>query len=362
MSWFGPPPGASEPTAPRRPASYLPPGGLGSPGDVSAAGPFSGSATAYRHRYAVGVAHKPGLIALKPLSPGDILDGSTKLVRRGTGTVLGLSALTNAIAVLPAVALVVGVAGGTWLQRSGISRVINTASMVGLLLTGGTVLATIVLTGLLAPVAGEAILGRRISLAEAWSAARSVLPRVLATSLAVAGVAVGPWVALVLGLVLVANAPVPVVLVVGFLLGVAALVATAWLLPRMVFAGPAVALEGVGVRAGLARASELSRRRYWPILGVSLLAVAVSALVFLFFELVGVVIGGIAIDLLDLTRVQTASAMSFVTPLSTLVSATLVSPFLAGTVILQYVDARMRKEGLDLVLLRRTSTRAGAGS
>ena len=74
------------------------------------------------------------------------------------------------------------------------------------------------------------------------------------------------------------------------------------------------------------------------------------------------VIGGIAIDLLDLTRVQTASAMSFVTPLSTLVSATLVSPFLAGTVILQYVDARMRKEGLDLVLLRRTSTRAGAGS
>ena len=362
MSWFGPPPGASEPTAPRRPASYLPPGGLGSPGNVGSAGEAPGSATAYRHRYAVGAAHKPGLIALKPLSPGDILDGSTRLVRRGAGTVLGMSALTNAVAVLPAVALVVGVLAGTWLQRSGISRVINTGSMVGLLLTGGTVLATIVLTGLLAPVAGEAILGRRVNLAEAWSGVRSVLPRVLATSVAVAGVAVGPWVALVLGLVLVANAPVPVVLVVGLLLGAAALVASVALLPRVVFAGPAVALEGVGVRAGLARATELSRGRYWPILGVSLLAVAVSALVFLLLELVGLVVGGIAIDLLDLTRVQTASAMSFVTPLSTLVAASLVSPFLAGTVILQYVDARMRKEGLDLVLLRRTSARAGAGS
>jgi len=318
--------------------------------------------TAYRHRYAVGAAHKPGLIALKPQSPGDILDGATKLVRRGAGTVVGLSALLNALAVVPTVLLVLGFETGSWYYRSGLSRVIDARTMVGLVLSGGTVLATVALTGLLAPVAGEAILGRRISLAQAWAAARPILLRVLGATLAVTVVAVGPWLALVVGLALLARAPVPVVLIVGFLLTIAAVASTAAVLPRLVFVGPVVALERVGLREGLARAIELSRKRFWPILGVSLLALGVAALVFLFLELVGVIVGGIAIDLLDLTRAQTSTAAGFVVPFSTLVAATLVSPFLATCVILQYVDARMRKEGLDLVLLRGTSTRAGGGS
>ncbi len=310
----------------------------------------------------MGAAHKPGLIALKPQSPGDVLDGATKLVRRSAGTVLGMSALLNALAVVPTVALVLGFQTGSWYQRSGLSRVIDARTMVGLLLTGGTVLATIALTGLLAPIAGEAILGRRIRLAQAWTAARASLPAVLGATVAVAVVAVGPWLALVVGMAMLASAPLPVVLFVGFLLTVAAVAATAAVLPRLVFVGPVVALERVGLRDGLARAIELSRRRYWPILGVSLLTLGVAALVFLFLELVGVIVGSVAIDLLDLTRAQTSTAAGFVVPFATLVAATLVSPFVAASVILQYVDARMRKEGLDLVLLRGTSTRAGAGS
>ncbi|MGV1008722.1 MAG: hypothetical protein ACOYBY_08950 [Dermatophilaceae bacterium] len=355
MSWFGPPPGSAEPTPRRRPASYLPPGGLATPGTFGSLQPHD---PAYRERYALGAAHRPGVIALKPLSAGDVLDGSTKLVRRRAGAVLGMSALTNAVAMLPAVLLVAAVLAGSWLQRSGVTRVVNTATLVGLLLSGGTVLATLALSGLLAPMAADAVLGGRMSLGQAWRAVRPALARVLAATLAVAVVAVGPWAILVLGLVMVAAAPAPVVLAVAVLGGLAALGVTAALVPRVIFAGPAVALEGVSLRAGLARAGELARGRYWSVFGVSLLALAVAALVFLFLDLAGLVVGGVAIDLLDLTRVQTNNAMTVVTPLSSIVSATLVSPFLAGAVILQYVDARMRKEGLDLVLLRTTSTRA----
>lgn len=359
MSGFGPPPGPVEPDVPRRPASYLPPGGLGDrPGGVDAA---SGG-TAYRLRYAVGVSHKPGIIALKPLSAGDVLDGSAKAVRRNPGTVLGLSASVNAMAVLPALALVVGVLAGTWLQRSGITRVVDTGSLVALLLAGGTLLATCTLSGLLAPVVGEAVLGRPVDLGQAWRASRPALAGILGSAVTVCAVIVAPWVILVGAVALVAAGPVPVVLAVGLALGFAAVAVDVALVPKVLLAGPIVALERVGVRAGLRRAVDLSRGRYWSIFGVSLLALALGGLMFLFLQLFGLVVGNVTIDLLDLTRAQAASAGQFASALSTLVAATLVTPFLASSVILQYVDARMRKEGLDLVLLRGVITRTGAGS
>lgn len=358
MSGFGPPPGPAPPQVPRRPASYLPPGGLaGAPGVGT---PADGGA--YRFRYAVGASHKPGIIALKPLSAGDVLDGSAKVVRRNPAAILGLAAVVNAVAVIPALVLVLGVLAGTWFQRSGVSRVVDTGSAVALLLAGGGLLATCALSGLLAPVVGEAVVGRRIDLGRAWRAARPALPAILVTSLATCAVVVGPWVVVVGGVALIAAGPVPLLLLVGFGLVAAAFAVNVAGLPRVALAGPVVALERLGIRAGLRRAVDLSRGRYWSILGVSTLSLALAGLMFLFLQLIGLVVGNLTVDLLDLPRAQSAGAGQFVTALSTLFAATVVTPFLAASVVLQYVDARMRKEGLDLVLLRGVMTRTGAGS
>ena len=119
--------------------------------------------------------------------------------------------------------------------------------------------------------------------------------------------------------------------------------------------------EGLGVRAAVRRAWRLSQGRYWSILFVTLLAGALGTLLFFVLQLPLALVGSLLVNLLNLPYQMRPGANQLVTTLSTLGSAVIVTPFLASTVILQYVDARMRKEGLDLVLLRRATSRTGAG-
>lgn len=317
--------------------------------------------TASAGRYAVTASHRPGIIPLKPLGVGDVVDASTKHVRRNPGPVLGLSALVNAAAIVPAVLLGIGVLTGAWYQRSGASTVVNAQGAAALLQVAGTAFATFALTGVLAPTVAEAVLGRRIDFAEARRAVRPRLLPVLGAAVVGCAVLTVPWAVLVGGVALASLGSVPLVIVVTLGLGAAAIGTVAWLLPKVLLAPAAAALERLGTRAAVRRAWGLSRGRYWSILGVTLLAGALSLLLFLVLQVPVSVLARLLVDLLGLPFSLRPGADQLATALATLTSAILVTPFLATTVILQYVDARMRKEGLDLVLLRSTTTRAGAG-
>ncbi len=349
MSGFGPAPGPATNDTPRRPPSYLPPGGLGSPSGRTAA-----------RRYAVTASHRPGIIPLKPLGVGDVFDAATKHTRRNPGTVLGLSALTNAAALVPAVLVGILVLSGTWFQRIGASAVLSPQTAGTLLLMAGTAYASFALTGLLALAVGEAVLGRRVEFTEARRAVGRRLLAIVAAALVPCAALTVPWVVLVFGLALASRGSDATVALVLLVLGAVVAVTVTWLVPKVILAPPALMLEGLGVRAAVRRAWLLSRGRYWSLLLVTLLAGALGALLFFVLQLPLAILGSLLVDLLNLPYPMRPGASQIVTALSTLGSAVIVTPFLATTVILQYVDARMRKEGLDLVLLRRATTRTGA--
>jgi len=355
VSEFGPPPGPPLSTDRGRRASYLPPGGL-------AGGTAAGAAGAVGlARYAVTRSARPGIVALRPLGLGDVVDGSVKLARRNPRTVLGVAALANAAAAVPAVLLESASAAGSWMRSSGVAAVVDARSWAMLLGLGGTAYAVLLLAGLLAPAAEEALLGHRPGLGALWAAVRPRVWALAATQLLVLAALVLPWLVLVGGLAAVSRSSVLAVLGTGALLTLAAIAADAVLLPRLLFVAPVQVLDGLAPRAALRRSWALSKGRAWSTGGTFVLATVVAAVVFWVLQLPQWLVYNLLVGLFEPSQTVRDLASSFDFTLASLVSAILVSAFLAGTTVLRYVDARMRAEGYDLVLLRTAASEAQVG-
>ncbi|HRW19679.1 MAG TPA: glycerophosphoryl diester phosphodiesterase membrane domain-containing protein [Dermatophilaceae bacterium] len=349
MSGFGPPPGATEAETRARPASYLPPGGL-----------TRGLEPAAYQRYALPTLAKPGIVPLRPLSLGELIDGATRHVRRNPGPVLGAAAIANAVAAIPLL-IAVGVAvAGPLFSALGVNRVFDSGLLTVSLSFGGSGLAVLLLGASLSESLGQAVLGRRLDLSAIWRSVRPRIWAILGVCAVLSLVAIGPSTLLVLAMALLSTAPVPVILILGMLLSVGAAVGTLWLLPRLLFALPAVVLEGLGVRAALRRGWQLSRTRYWTIIGVALLGLGIVLPVYWFLQLPIWGLLALLTDLLELSRPLRTSLSPFLFTLANLAAATLVTPFLAGLLLLLYLDARIRLEGFDLALIRAAAARGAS--
>ncbi len=307
---------------------------------------------------------KPGIVALRPLGVGDILDGAIAAIRTNPRTFLGLSAVVVAVTTLLQLAAAlllhrdavsVATAAAVYGQSS-LSELVAGLGDAGVVYVGSAVLswaATLVLGGVLAVAVGRAVLGQRPPPVQAWRAVRpwvwarlvgalavSVLvaaaPPVIAAAVAVAAGLAGAPTALVAALVLLA------VVAVGPL--------CLWLSVRLALAGPALVLESVdgsrpiGVIDALRRSSRLVSGAWWRTCGL-LLLVAVIA---------GAVSGVVAAPL--------AAAASFLPAggpgalalqsLGSFVAGLLTTPFGAAAVTLVYIDRRIRTEGLAAKLAR----------
>src|SRR5690349_1230782 len=94
-----PPPGQAYPPPGH---AYPAPGQVSAPGHPAATAPGTAPAFAFAPgaapgvgypaapAYAMPVLHKPGIVALRPLGLGDVMDGSIKAIRRNPGATLGL--------------------------------------------------------------------------------------------------------------------------------------------------------------------------------------------------------------------------------------------------------------------------------
>ncbi len=106
------------------------------------------------------------------------------------------------------------------------------------------------------------------------------------------------------------------------------------------------------MRDSLRRSWSLSTGGFWRIAGSTVLVGAVALLVFLVvglvLSLVAAVVGGIA----GLDGDTADAALLLGTNLAIILGAAVATPFVAGVVDLLYVDARMRREGLDVMLQR----------
>ena len=301
-------------------------------------------------------AYKPGIVPLRPLQLGDILDGAVKAVRFNPKSMIGLSVLVLAVFLIPSAALGVGV---THLMARALNSLGPEAQgLLGipssLLQIVSTTLATTLLSGLLIQVVGQAVLGRKPDIGQTWQATRGRLGSLLAV-LILSGlfglvsmvVLIGPGVLLLFNGNNVAGV---ILLLVGFLALVAVTVAFS---TKISLAAPAIVLENHGAVAGLRRSFALTRgAAFWRVLGITLLAGLIAALVSsllgLPFQLVGIGIAAVAGQ--DTESGQLV--VTLVSHLSALLSGAITTPFAAAVTGLLYIDRRMRLEALDVVLIR----------
>lgn len=314
---------------------------------------------------------KPGVVPLRPLGLGDLLDGAVQTMRQNPRVMLGLSAAVMAVAaVLSTLFIIVGLPRMTaglenadaQMQADEVAAVLGGGIVSFLLPAVVQTLATIVLTGILIVAVSQAVLGRRPSVGEVWRRAR---PRVLALIglsllsaiivVVVVGVLLVPGILLLVGSSEVGGG-------VALALGVVAGVVVAVLVyVRLAFAAPALLLEQLGVVGALRRSWRLVAGSWWRSFGILLLgaiiAGAINGLVQLPFSVIGSLVGAFVGDDPSGGEVTTGLQLSLViSNVGSVLASTVTAPFTAALTALLYIDLRIRREGLDVALARAAAT------
>ena len=204
---------------------------------------------------------------------------------------------------------------------------------------------------MLVHVVAEAVLGRRTTIGAAWAATRGRMWRLVGLMLTTLVLALVLFaVPVVVGVAVGLRAGVGPGLLVGVPLLLAALVVFLFLQVRFfLLAAPALVLERTGVLASLRRAGRLSRGQFWRLFGTMLLA---ALLVGVVGQVVSVPLGIVgAVGPVLFPGTTGALMLVFSSFVTQVVVGALTTPFTSAVTALQYVDQRIRKEGLDVQLI-----------
>ncbi len=304
---------------------------------------------------------KPGIIALRPLGVGEILDGAISAIRGYPRMMLGLSAVVAAITqvlIVPVTWLLLRDSGDqvfsfdqstTTTPEQDVTFAASAITATGVQVVV-TLVASLVLTGILTVAVSRAVLGQSISARDAWNQARPRLPALLGVTGLVLLIMLGLAVlALAPGVILaVASAPTAAI-VIAFVLGIPAfVVVAAYFYTAFALAPPAIVLERQGVVASLRRSRSLVRGAWWRTFGilllVNLIAQVLAGILGVPFTVLTLLVAWRTGDGLNVYAILPL----LVTALGTIVASAVTWPFTAVSTALIYVDRRMRREALDL--------------
>jgi hypothetical protein len=298
------------------------------------------------------------------LSVGDVLEATVRTLRRHPGATIGSSALlVTAVSLLQLLLLWPVVQALASLpeppvDETGVDRwwAALQAFPWQWALVGGTVSALlsavllVLLSGVMAVVVGQAVLGRPCSLPDAWRRAGPRLPALLVTALLVTLTTWSAVLALAVVALLAATVlPAPAVAALGVLGLLVALPVTLAVAVRLALASPAVMLESdagrpLGPLRALRRSWSLVRGAWWRTFGVVLLgAVIASALSQVVAVPLQVLVGALPLSL----GVAVVAGLAGVA-----LGQALTQPILGVVLALVYVDRRIRTENLDDALAR----------
>ncbi|MFI6349610.1 glycerophosphoryl diester phosphodiesterase membrane domain-containing protein [Streptomyces sp. NPDC050560] len=311
-------------------------------------------------------AAKPGVIPLRPLGVGEILDGAVSTMRTYWRTVLGI---TLSVAVVTEVVLTVvqklllddvgdtGALGDPNATLDELNDALGDAALslgVNLVIT---LLGTIAATALLTTVTSRAVLGRPVTLAAAWRDARPQFGRlvvltVLLPLIVVAVVTVGMLPGIAVAAAGSSGGGASLMVLLGLAAGVLAL----WLAIRFSLSSPALMLERGSVLQALTRSAKLVKGSWWRVLGVQLLAFVisfiVSSIILVPFTVIASAVGdsNSAGGLFDTGTGDWTYLI--ILGVGSVIGSMLTFPITAGVGVLLYIDQRIRREALDLELGR----------
>ncbi|MEV5233315.1 hypothetical protein [Streptomyces pseudogriseolus] len=321
-------------------------------------------------------AAKPGVIPLRPLGVGELLDGAVSTMRTHWRTVLGISltlAVLTEIAAVLIQGFVLGDADTEVLDDPSATLGELTDVMGDLLLSsavlyGITLIGTVAATALLTTVTSRAVLGRPVTTGEAWRDARPQILKLFGLILLLGLIAVG----------IAAVGALPGILVsvsagaeVGFgltLLGLlAAAVFAAWLLVRFSLASPTLMLEKQGIVTAMRRSARLVRGSWWRVFGIQLLAAiiayVVAAIIVIPFTFLAAAFSGDGVTgFVSTTGGDIGWTFLIISGIGSVIGSMITFPITAGVTVLLYIDQRIRREALDLELARAAGVQGADGT
>ncbi len=280
-------------------------------------------------------APKPGVVPLRPLGVGELLDGAFTAVRTNWKVMLGVAAIVSAITGLLRLAFILLLRDSTGptftFDTTGSSSTYATTSATANLgtLVGGIVqwAGFVLIGGIASVVVSRAVLGQRTTFAQAWTQVSPRLPRLL-------------------GLTLLTG----LIVLVGFVL---CIIPGLYLAIALSLAAPVVVLERSKVGQAITRSQALIKGAWWRTFGIALLGYLIIAVitfaVAIPFLILGLSSSGIFsgnVDSGNFVSLEISSALASV------ISGTITYPFVSALVTLVYIDRRMRTEGLDIELMR----------
>jgi hypothetical protein len=295
---------------------------------------------------------KPGVIPLRPLGLGEILDGAFSTMRAHPRLMLGVAAVVVTIAQLITVAVTFpwmddvnrAVAFDANTDPDEVWSVVGKSlaiSMVGLLLM---LVARVFLSGFITLVVGKAVLGQPLSFGDVWVRVRPRLLPLLGLTLIYPAIAIA---AVLLAVFLtIAVPPVGILLILGMIpVGI-------WLWVMFSLATPALVLESAGVGQAFGRSRRLVQGAWWRIFGISLLAAFLAGLIAIIIQLPFEYLGDGFATVTATTPTAVTTKYLLLTTIGTIIASTITEPFAAAVTVFLYTDQRIRKEGLDIELAR----------
>ena len=324
---------------------------------------------------------KPGLIPLRPLSFGTIIGSSFRVMRRNPAPTFGLAVLLYGFITIVYLAFLGAVIA---FSINRISSVIGSsdesaifAGTVGIVVLSSlvpialAVIAAGLLQGIIALEVSRATLGEKLKVRGLWRLARGRLGALIGYTLLLTLVIV-VFLLIAAGVTFLAFGGVGSAFAnnsssaVGAVLGAIAImlliaavfvVIGAWIGTKLSLVPTAILLERLTIRAAIARSWSLTRGHFWRTLGTQLLISVIISTASSVVTTPISFIGGIATGLVNpnndsAAAVVTTIALTVVIGILTTVVGAVGLVMQSAAYTLIYVDIRMRKEGLDLELLR----------
>lgn len=312
---------------------------------------------------------KPGLIPLRPLAFGTLLGAPFQTLRRNPKATFGSALVVTGVTTVFST-LVIGLA--TWFSISRLEsaapedyEAIESGTFLTLILAAiipflVAMLGSIFIQGVVVAEVARATLGEKLRMKQLWKITWPRLgPLILwsvvssvAMLIALAAVAAATW-----GLVSLGDGFIAAGVALAIFGAIALLVVSIWLSTKLAVVPSIIVMEKAKLGQAISRSWSLTKGYFWKTFGVLAL---ISIILSTASQIITTPLSFLTFipALIDPTGSDPQVSMvlfvviQFVVILVTVITSAIVSIVQAAAVALIYIDLRMRKEGLDLELIR----------
>jgi hypothetical protein len=316
---------------------------------------------------------RPGLIPLAPMTLGVIYSGAFRVLRRNPRPVVGISLAIHAILAVITIASTALIAAHSLTSYvddissgnvgASIGDLVNVyaAGFISNLFTYG---GEAILQGIITQEVARGTLGERLPLRALWSRSRGrILVLVGWAALEVGAFLVA--VAVLVGIIVLlvsggSGAGIGFAILIGIVGGLGLIVVAVLVSTRLSLVPSVLILERLTLGKAIARSWGLVRGFFWRTFGIELLTAVMlgvaSSIAILPFTLIVTLIFGIAHPTGQVSSGDGLTSAYSVSQLVTTIIGALIATITAivstAVTALIYIDLRIRKEGLDLALMR----------